>query len=161
MPATPIAAANRYFPTGTTKYVYCPLVANKLAPTRSEINAGTDLSGEIAAVDGWRVASELIEVPDINSRFTSKIPGRTSADDSSITFYADPSGADARGLFPRGTVGFIIRFDGGDVPGRKMDVFPISVSSAPKDMGTGDDAATIEIMFAITSEPAENVTVPA
>lgn len=161
MPATPIAVVNRYFPTGTTKYVYCPSVANKNAVTRSEINAGTDLSGETAGVDGWQVKSELIDVPDINSRFTSKIPGRTSADDSSITFYADPSGADARGLFPRGTSGFILRFDGGDVPGRKMDVFPITVSSAPKEMGTGDDAATIQIMFAITSEPAENVTVPA
>lgn len=161
MPATPIATANRYFPTGTTKYIYCPTVGNKNAVARSEINAGTDLSGEIAEVDGWQVASELIEVPDINSRFTSKIPGRTSADDSSIKFYADPSGSDARGLFPRDATGFILRMDGGDVPGRKMDVFPIRVSSVPKDMGTGDDAATLQVMFAITSEPAENVTIPA
>jgi len=161
MAATPIATANRYFATGTTKYVYCPSVANKSAVTRLEINAGTDLSGEIAEVDGWRVTSELIDVPDINSRFTSKIPGRTSADDSSITFYADPSGVDARSLFPRAATGFVLRMDGGDVPGRKMDVFPITVSSVPKEMGTGDDAATLQVMFAITSEPAENVTIPA
>jgi hypothetical protein len=160
MAATPIAAASRYFPTGTTKYVFCTSIASKTAPSRAEINAGTDVSGELKEVDGWQVTSELIEVPDINSRFTGKIPGRTSADDSSITFYADPSGSDARTLFPRDTTGFILRMDGGDVTGRKMDVFPVRVSSIPKDMGTGDDAATIMVQFAITSEPAENVTIP-
>lgn len=161
MAATPLASANRYFPTGVSKYVYCASVSVKTAPTRAEINAGTDLSPEIAEVDGWQVTSELIDVPDLNSPFTSKIPGRTSADDSSITFYADPSGSDARTLFPRNTAGFILRMDGGDVTGRKMDVFPVRVSSAPKDMGTGDDAATIQVMFAIIAEPAENVTIPA
>ncbi len=161
MAATPIATVNRFFPTGTTKYVYCTSISNKNAPTRLEINAGTDLSPEINEVDGWQVTSELIDVPDLNSRFTSKIPGRTSADDSSITFYADPSGSDARTLFPRGATGFILRMDGGDVAGRKMDVFPVTVSSVPKEMGTGDDAGTIQVMFAITSEPAENVTIPA
>lgn len=161
MAATPIATVSRFFPTGTTKYVFCATIANKNAPQRAEIDAGTDLSGEIAEVEGWQVTSELIDVPDINSRFTSKIPGRTSADDSSITFYADPSGADARTLFPRDTEGFILRMDGGDVPGRKMDVFPVRVSSVPKEMGTGDGAATLTVMFAITSEPAENVTIPA
>jgi hypothetical protein len=161
MAATPIATVSRFFPTGTTKYIFCPSVANLSAPTRSEINAGTDLSPEIAEVEGWQVTSELIDVPDINSRFTSKIPGRTSADDSSITFYADPSGADARTLFPRDEEGVILRMDGGDVAGRKMDVFPIRVSSVPKEMGTGDGAGTLQVMFAITREPAENVTIPA
>lgn len=160
MPATPLSAVSRFFSTGTTKYVFCVTVANKLAPTRSEINNGTDISGEIKAVDGWKVTSELIDVPDLNSRFTSKIPGRTSADDSSLTLYADPSGSDARTLFPRDTTGFILRMDGGDVTGRKMDVFPVRVSAVPKDMGTGDDAATLMVQFAITSEPAENVSIP-
>jgi hypothetical protein len=160
MAATPIASASRFFPTGTTKYIFCTVIANKNAPSRAEINAGTDISGELKAVDGWKVTSELIDVPDINSRFTSKIPGRTSADDSSLTIYADPSGNDARTLFPRDTTGFILRMDGGDVTGRKMDVFPVRVSSVPKDMGTGDDAATLMVQFAITSEPVENVSIP-
>jgi hypothetical protein len=161
MPAPLIAATSRFFPTGTTRYVFTATVANKLAVSRPEINAGTDLSREIAEVSGWQVTSELIDVPDLNSRFTSKIPGRTSADDSSIKFYADPSGADARTLFPRDAIGFILRMDGGDVAGRKMDVFPVRVSSVPKEMGTGDDAGSLTVMFAITSEPAENVTIPA
>lgn len=161
MPASPLASVDRYFPTGTTKWIFCVTVANKSAPTRVEINNGTDLSPELAEVEGWQVTSELIDVPDINSRFTSKIPGRTSADDSSIKFYADPSGVDARSLFPRDQEGYILRMDGGDVAGRKMDVFPIRVSSTSKDMGTGDDGATLTVMFAITAEPAENVTIPA
>lgn len=161
MPATPITAVTRFFATGTTKWVFTVTVGTKTAVTRTEINNGTDLSQDVAEVNGWQVTSELIDVPDINSRFTSKIPGRTSADDSSIKFYADASGADARVLFPRDQTGFILRMDGGDVAGRKMDVFPVRVSSVPKEMGTGDDAATLEVMFAITSEPAENVIIPA
>lgn len=161
MPATPIASTSRYFNRGTTKVIFCSTVSNKSAPTRAEINAGTDLSGEVADVDGWTVESESIETPDLGTVFTSSIPGSTSADDSSLTMYLDVGGVDARTLLPRNTAGFILWMDGGDVAGRKVDVYPVRVMSQGKARTTDDDAATMEIGFSITSEPAENVTIPA
>lgn len=163
MPATPIAQVARYWPVGTTKWLFATSVANYLSPgpTRAEINAATDISGEVAEVSGFTVTSNQIDTPDVNSRFRSKIPGPIEAEDSSLVIYADPSGADARALFPRDTVGYVIRMDGGDVAGRKMSTFPVKVASQNKLMGTDEEAARIEIAFTITRIPAEDLTIPA
>lgn len=160
MPATPITAANRYFRRGVTKVYWCPTIANKAAPTRSELNAGTDLSNEVSAIEGWMVQSETVATPALGTTFDAKINSVTSADDSSLMFYADSTSVDVRGLLPRGTNGFVVWLDEGDVAGRKMDVFPVRVTSTPKQREM-DNAAQIQVQFAVTAEPAENVTIPA
>ncbi|SHI68434.1 phage tail tube protein [Streptomyces sp. 3214.6] len=159
MVATPIAATSRYIPPGTTHYYFVASIANKSAPTRPELDAGTDLTAEIAEVSGFSTTSEQTETPDLGSRFTGKIPGRITADDSSITMYMSSTSNDVRTLLPRDTAGFVVAFSEGDVAGRKMDVFPVKVSGQPKKRDI-EDAATIEIQFTITSIPAENVTIP-
>lgn len=162
MAATPITPVNRYWPVGTTKWLWVPTIANyTVAVTRAEINAGTDLSGEVADISGFTVTSNQIDTPDVNSRFRSKIPGPIEAEDSSLTIYADPSGADVRSLLPRDTSGYVVRMDGGDVAGRKMSVFPVKVASQNKLLGTDEEAGRIEITFTITRQPAEDLTIPA
>ena len=161
MAAPSIAAATRFINVGTTKVYWVPSISNKAAPTRGELNAGTDLSSDNNAADGWKTTSDQVETPDMATRFTAKIPGRISADDSSLTMYMDLGGVDARSLMPVDTNGYIVWLDGGDVTGRKMDVFPVRVASHGKTRSVeGKDAATIEIMYSITSQPAENVTIP-
>lgn len=161
MVATPIATVDRYFPTGVAKYYWIPDILDPENPTRLELDAGTDLSPEIAEVDGFTVSSDEIEVPDINSRFTGKIPGRISADDSSLVFYGDKTGIDVRALLPRGESGYVGRLGGGDVPTYKMDIFPVTVTSLSKAFGTDDEAARITVQFSISSEPIEDVDIPA
>ena len=39
--------------------------------------------------------------------------------------YSDDNQADARTLMPRNAVGFIVKFPGGDITGRKMTMFPV------------------------------------
>lgn len=162
MAATPITASKRYINPGVTKIVWADDVADKNSPTRSEINAGTDVTREVQNADGWVTESDNVETPDLDSEFTGKIPGRTSAEDSSLAFYASEDGSDVRGLLSRGDAGYVMIFDGGDVAGRKMRVFPVRVSSVgmPIDV-EGGDAAVVNVAFAITSVPAENVAVPA
>lgn len=161
MVATPIAQETRYFNPETTKIYWVASIANKFSPTRGELNAGIDITKPIADVNGWMVSSEMIDTPDMGSRFVGKIPGRISADNSSITFYGDRDGQDARTAMPRDATGYMVWLDGGDVPGRKMDVYPCTVSSHGKQRSTGNEPARIVIAYAITSEPAENVTIPA
>ncbi|MEV0149109.1 MULTISPECIES: hypothetical protein [unclassified Nonomuraea] len=160
MPATPIAAVTRYYPKGNLKWIFCPNVANKNAITRAEINAGTDISKQVASWDGWTTTSNFVATPDVNSRFTGKIPGSIDAEDSTLTIYLDPSGNDARTLMPRDTTGCMVRMDAGDVPGRKCDVFPIAVGSVGKPF-EDDEAVKAVFSFAITDEPGENVIIPA
>lgn len=160
MAATPIAVETRYFNPETTKVYWVASIAIKTAPTRLELDAGIDITKPIAEVNGWATTSELIPTPDMGSRFIGKIPGRISADDSSITFYSDKLGIDARGAMPRDAVGNIVWLDGGDTPGRKMDVYTVTVSSVAKLRSTGNEAARLQIQYAITAIPAEDVTIP-
>jgi hypothetical protein len=52
--------------------------------------------------------------------------------------------------------------DGGDVAGYKMDTYPIKVMSVGKVRSVGGDAADqLTLQYSITSEPGENLTVPA
>ncbi|MCP2339162.1 phage tail tube protein [Actinomadura rupiterrae] len=161
MPATPITASSRYINPGTTKVYWATSIANKSAPTRAELNAAIDVTGELADNKGWMVSSDVVDAPTMDSRFTAKIPGRTDAKDSSLTFYADSTGSDARTLMPLDTNGFVIWLDGGDVTGRKCDVFPVRVASVGKERSTkGSDPATVPIEFAITAVPAQDVVIP-
>lgn len=162
MAAPAITASTRYTSRGTTKFYWCPTISNKAAPSRAELNGGTDLSGQVADSSGWSVSSAQIETPDLATRYTSTIPGVISAEDSSLTFYMSKNGVDARALMPRDATGYIVVLDGGDIAANKMDVFPVTVSSLSKQRSVqGSDADTLMISYAITSEPAENVAVPA
>ncbi len=84
------------------------------------------------------------------------------SEDSSLTFYMDREGVDARQLMPRDEEGFIVVLDGGDVAANKADVYPVQVTSVSKQRSfSGGEADTLMISYAITDEPAENVAVPA
>lgn len=162
MPAPAITASTRYTSRGTTKIYWCPAVASPAAPTRAELNAGTDLSPQIADRDGWSVESEMIETPDLANRYTSTIPGVITAEDSSLTMYMSKNGVDARSLMPRDQSGFIVILDGGDIAANKMDVYPVTVMSVSKNREVdGGDADTLMVSYAITAAPSENIAVPA
>lgn len=161
MAATPIAASNRYIPEGTRHFNFLPAVATLTSPTRTEINAGTDLTPQVSAFGNWGIVSTPVATPDLASTFTPSIPGLTTVDGSTLNMYADSTSADVRTLLPRNTVGFILVLPEGDVPGRKMDCFPVKVMSCEKTASIGGNAAMIELNFVITANPAENITVPA
>jgi hypothetical protein len=159
-PAAPV----KFFAVGTTRIVFCATIANPSSPTRSELDAGIPLCepdrDDVSAINGWTVTSNLIDAPSYGTRFTSRIPGRTEVSDSSLVFYADKMGDDVRSVLPRDTTGYVVIMWGGDVPSAKMDVFPVTVSSVGKS-APDNAAADLTVTFAITSLPAEDVTIPA
>lgn len=160
MSATPITASDRYYVQGVSKAIWCPTLANPAGPTRSEINAGTDLSDEVAAASGWDVTGNTEDTPALGSVFIGKVPSTTTSDDSSLTFYADSTSVDVRGLLSRGSSGYIIWMDEGDVEGHLMDVFPVRVTatSPQRDISS---VAQVMVNFAIMREPSQNVSIPA
>lgn len=160
--ATALATSERFFAPEITKIYWLPTIAaTNLVPTRAELDAGTDLSAEIADISGWQVQGSAIETPDLGSRFTSNIPGRTSAPDSSITFYGDLAGVDIRGELSQDDNGYIWIADGGDVEAQLADVFPVRVNSIGKMRSVGDAAFQIVVSFTITAEPAVDTAIPA
>jgi len=153
--------SERFFAPEISKVLFAADLADPEAYTRVEAEASIDLTNEIADLSGFAVTSGMIDTPDMGSRFTSQIGGRTSAEASSITFYADKAGNDVRTVLSRGTTGFLIFMDGGDVPGQPSDIYAVQVSSVGKVRSVGDQAFQVTISFAITSEPAEDVDIPA
>jgi hypothetical protein len=161
MPPTAITPSVRYFRPGTTKVVWVRTITTYTAPTRTEINAGTELSGEIAEISGFSVTSDTIPTPDLGNRFVPVISGRINAPDSSITFYASSTGfTDARSVLPRDTTGFLIIMDGGDVATTgRMDCYPATVTGVPKQRAL-EDPAQVTVQFALTKVPAEDIVIP-
>lgn len=158
--ATPaLAATVRFIEPSLAKYYWVPSIANTSSPTRIEMNAGTDLTAQVAEVSGFSVSSDLVDAPDFGSRQVSRIAGKITPADSSFTIYRSNTSSDVRSLLTRDLTGFVIVFGEGDVAGKKMDVFPVVVVSRVKSHSWGDPA-TIEVQFGITGTVVEDVTVP-
>lgn len=161
MPITPVqpAVITRYYQVGITQLLFVAAMANPATPTNSELNLGTALHRDLAAWTGWSATTAFIETPDIASRFTSRLPGRIKAEDSTLTFYEDKLQVDLRTLMPRDTIGYIVIANGGLASG-KGDVFKVQVGSVSK-MRSMDNAALIKFDYAILQQPNEDVTLPA
>lgn len=159
MSATPISSSVRYYRRGVSKVSWVPTIANKSAPSRAELDAGTELSPETGAVDGWEITSNTEDAPALGTTFNAKVFSTTEVGDSSLTLYASRSGTDVRTLLTRGTSGYIVWMDEGDVAGNLMDVFPVQVMSQAKTRDI-DALGMVKVGFAIPSEPAENVAIP-
>ena len=159
MPPTPLTATVRYIPPGTRKIYWVTTIATYTAPSRGELNAGIDLTNEVAAIAGFTTTSDTTDTPDLSGRFVPKIAGRIKAEDSSLSFYASNTSSDVRTVLPRDTVGFAVFLWEGDVTGQRMDVFPAKVTSSVLD-GNMEDPQQVNVSFAITRVPAANVVIP-
>lgn len=160
MAPTPLDPTTRFIPQGTSRYYWLPAIADAgLAASRTEIDAGTDLTCEVAAVTGWSTTAAQVDTPDACSRFISRVPGSITPDDSSFTFYGSKTGDDARAFFTRDQAGFVMFLDGGDVPTEKAEVFPVTVTnvSTVREI-TG--AFQVVVAFSITADP-QLVAIPA
>src|SRR4051812_47307158 len=94
--ATPLAPGTPYTVFDNRVYYLVPTIANLAAPTLAEFNAGSDITGCIAAVAGFATTTGSIDVPRAGTKFTGNLPGRQTAADSSITYYLDKAGVDVR-----------------------------------------------------------------
>lgn len=160
MAAPEITASTRYFLPGTTKVLLLPTVANlATGPTRAEINAGLDISEEIASISGWQISSATVATPDLGKRFTPQVTGRLTAADSSLTCWADKTGADIRDEVTIDQEIYVVFLDGGDVPGSPMDTYKSVVSSVGK-VREIEGAGRIDVRFSIR-DYSEDLAVPA
>ncbi|WP_329126020.1 hypothetical protein [Streptomyces sp. NBC_01353] len=154
---------SRFSRKGVTKILFSPTIASDAyIPTRAEVAGATKLTKQIAAVEGFVLENQEIETPDLESTFTSKIPGDDQAADSSLTFYEDDASSTLEEALAKGTTGFIIILRKGDVPASKsMDVYPVRVASQSAAITVDNAAAQWTARFSITDTPALSVAVPA
>ncbi|MCX4885862.1 hypothetical protein [Streptomyces sp. NBC_00847] len=158
-----LAKPKKYMRRGTSRFFFVPTIADtNMIPTRSELSAGTEFSAYIAAMDGWTVANQEIDTPDMADTYDSTIPGSDKADSSSFTFYEDELAADLETTFAKGTVGYVVILRKGDIPANNsMDVFPIRVASQSPQYTADNEAAKFMATCSITSRPLQGAPVPA
>lgn len=157
-----LAKPKKYMRRGTSKFYFVPTIAaNSMIPTRSELSSGTKFSAFIAAMDGWTVANQEIDTPDMADTYDSTIPGSDKADTSTFTFYEDEADANLETIFAKGTTGFVVILRKGDVPSNNsMDVFPIRVASQSPQYTADNEAAKFMVTCSITSRPLQGAPVP-
>ncbi|MFE3381648.1 phage tail tube protein [Streptomyces anulatus] len=152
----------KYMRRGTSKFYFLETIAAAtMIPTRTELTAGTEFSEFIAAMDGWTVANNEIETPNMADTYDSTIPGSDKADTSTFTFYEDEVNAEIEEMLAKGTTGYVVILRKGDVPANNsMDVFPIRVASQSPQYTADNEAAKFVVTCSITSRPVQGAPVP-
>jgi hypothetical protein len=161
MSAPLIAATTRYINPATTVVLLVASISNILSPSRGELDAGLNVTREIADVQGWMLTGEAVPTPDLGSDFTGTIKGRRSVGESSIVYYADLAGVDIRSMSEEGTDTNVVWMDGGDVAGYLMDVFPVRVLSAGLSRSVEAQPGRLTVGYSVTRAPAQNIAIPA
>lgn len=155
-----LAQIQRFFQPGITVVRDVPTIVNINAPTRAELEAGTNVRKHIRSQEGFSISGTEIETPDYDSTFPSKIGGMDEVPSSSFWCYLARDGVDIRTVWAKGDVTNIVIQYGGDVATNPMDIFPVTVLGVPKQPST-DAAFGAMFQFSITSEPAIDVPTPA
>lgn len=151
----------RFMRKGVTKVWFVPAITDLTAMTTAEQTAGTELTPQLAEVNGFSFTNNPISTPDMDNQFVSQVTGEDTADQSSMTFYEDDGGADAiQTLLAKGTTGFIVFFYAGTAgaspaSGDDYEAWPVTVSAAPRMYSAGNEAAQYRVDFAITAVPDE------
>ena len=161
MVATPIPTSTRFVALENTTVYYLPTIAaGTYIPTRTEINGGTNLTGEIVDWSGFSSKTNFIDTPKLTTRFQPKLADTEVADDSSLTFAGDKAGVDVRTVLSRDDTGFIMICDGGDVAANKADVYPVEVASVTPVRAISGTEFRVRVDFSITHPPALHIAIP-
>lgn len=160
MPTPLIAASDRYFLPGTTKVLLLDTVANlATGPTRAELDAGLDISEEVAAISGFTISGATMAAPDMGKRFVSQVQGRLTASESKLTVYADKTGQDIRQEVSIDDEKYVVFMDGGDVPTSPMDVYQCTCLSVGR-LRDVEGLGRLDVGFSIRAY-SEGLAVPA
>lgn len=160
MPATPLNVGEKFSALDGLEVVFVPVIAAfPAAPTRTEINAGTDLTTEISSWEGFEIDPQTIETPSL-ARFVGNIPGRINITAGTLNLYADRGADDVRDVLPDGTTGYILWMDSGDTPTDAMDVWPVRVNRLSK-VRSMEAATMLRVAFTHNTLPVENLVIPA
>ena len=169
----------RIQPTGTIAIQFVPTVADKTAPTVTELGAGTDLTPFVTR-DGLKTPAtgNTVDISDVSDLFNSTAPGSYGGDAAELTCYRDTKeSADlAWTTLPRGTTGFLVvarsgfgqdsetgmgSNDGTPTAGDRCEVYPVTVISRAMNDTADNEASKFTCSLAITAPPADDASVAA
>jgi hypothetical protein len=158
---TALVATVPYTKFTTTAHIWVPTIASMAAPTLAEFNAGKLLTPEITAVTGFDTQVAELSNPKAGTSFAGTLPGRETPNASSIEFELSTAGptVDARSVFSKNQLGYVVICNEGIVTGGYCDIFPVRVGAPaiPQDL---EQIAKIMVDFHIYKTPQLYVAIP-
>ena len=158
----------RIIGAGVLELFYVATVSNPQAPTSTELNAGTDLTGFLT--DGGISTpfdGSIVDASDMSSKFNKTAPGTYGGQPLTLELYRDDSADTAWSTLTRGTSGYIAiaRFGlatkGTWAVGDKVDLWPITVVTRnPADV-VRNEMQRFTVECAVTAVPLEDYTLAA
>jgi len=147
---------------GQVKVVFCTAIADKTAPTDSEVTAGTDLTSFVTK-DGYRPNTRFtrVDAATIAEVFDATEPGSTGAD-LELKFKSDDTTDTPRStLGTYGTAGFVVigHYGSAEVAGDEVTVWPVKTGMPQEANSAANEQQSWVCPFAVTSEPALHTTV--
>jgi len=157
----------RYSQKGILRTWFCPTVAAASGiPTATEVNAGTELTPELAEISGFTFANDPIKVPVMKDSFDAQIPGTDNTDASSMGFWEHkaPVTNPIKTALVKNTNGFVVIFYSGTAGaaaalGDKCENWPVTVSSVARRYTAANEAAMYTVTFAMTKPPTVDVAI--
>lgn len=151
----------RFMRKGTIKVFFVTTIAAPPAVTATEVNAGTNITPEIAEMNGFTFSNNPIMTPDMDSRFVTQVPGEDTAEASNVVMYERTGGSDTlKAALVKDATGYIVIFPTGiagasPAAADKAEVWPVTISSNVRRYTAGNEAAQYQVNFAVTDQPFE------
>lgn len=155
------AKSQRFSPRSVAKWYWVAAADQAGATaTRTELDAGTDLTEAISAVSGFSESANFTGTPDLASHREGQILDGITMENGSITFYAARDGVDAAAFFALGDLGHLYYLPYGDTATEPMEQYDVEVGSVSRGKEiTG--ASNIVVTYALNekTEPAVPATI--
>lgn len=153
----------KYINRGTLQVWFVPTIASQTSPSIAAIQAGTDLTARMAAIDGFTFSASKVETPTLDTVFDLSIAGTLSAADSTLTVYDINDAVDAvkTALSTVNTNGFLFFVPYGMVAAKKCEVWPINVGSYSTTKTVANEAAKSMASVFVTAAPTLAATLAA
>lgn len=154
----------RFFRRGRTKVFWAPTVASAaLIPTAAEVNAGTNMTSQIAGMEGFSFQNSPIPTPDLATTFTTTIPGEDTADNPQLTFYEDTTTNTLQTTLAKGTEGYPVIFYAGTAGASpaaadKAEVWKAISTGPNREYTVGNDPARWMARFTPSAPPNFSAT---
>lgn len=146
-------------------YFLSTIASATLAPTVAEINAGVKLSdatslNPLKDVSGFKSKATSVDTPMYGASQTPKTPGEVQIDDSALNFYLDDTTNPLHTTLAEGVSGFFVKVPPGAIAaGKKVNVYPGTVSGNNDDDSSSNEAATFNVDVTVTGIPAKRIAV--
>jgi hypothetical protein len=149
---------SRFFRRGKTKVYWVPTLSSTTSPSAAQINAGVNMSAQIADISGFEFSNSPIPTPDLSTPFTTTIPGEDTAQEPQLVFYEDDTTNTLQTTLAKGTTGHTVKFYKGTAgaspaAGDRAEVWPVISTGPYREYSMGNDPARWGARFTPTATP--------